>query len=67
MYRVILTKKIDGIVVYHKTFHKSISRETAFINFHKIKDKNKVLFPQRFVNTKGIKPVKYSICVSKIT
>ncbi len=63
VYRVILIS--NG--VYKKTFHKSKTRETAFINFHKIRKANKVLFPQRFINTKGIKPVKYEICVTKPT
>jgi hypothetical protein len=44
-----------------------MTRETAFINFHKIKDANKVFYPQRFINTDAIKPVKYQICVTKIT
>lgn len=50
---------------YKKTLHRSRTRETAFINFHKIKDDNKILFPKKFVNTKNIKPVKYQICVTK--
>ena len=53
--------------VYKKTLHRCMTRETAFINFHKIKDANKVYYPQKFINTKGIKPVKYEICVTKIT
>jgi hypothetical protein len=53
--------------VYKKTLHRCMTRETAFINFHKIKDANKVFYPQKFINTKGIKTVKYEICVTKIT
>ncbi len=44
-----------------------MTRNTAFIHYHKIKDANKVLFPRKFINTKGIIPVKYEICVTKIT
>lgn len=63
MFRVILVA--NG--VYKKTLHKSKTRETAFINYHSIKEKNNVLYPRRFINTNGIKPVKYQICVTKIT
>ena len=63
VYRVILVA--NG--VYKKTLHKCMTRETAYINFHKIKDANKVFYPQRFINTKGIKPVKYQICITKST
>jgi len=52
---------------YKKTLHKCKTRETAFINFHKIKDENKVLYPKKFINTGGIKPVKFQICVTKPT
>ncbi len=63
MFRVILVA--NG--VYKKTLHKSKTRETAFINYHSIKEKNNVLYPRRFINTNGIKPVKYQIYVTKIT
>jgi hypothetical protein len=63
LYRVILVA--NG--VYKKTFHKSKTRETAFINYHSLKEKNNVLYPRKFINTNGIKPVKYQICVTKIT
>jgi hypothetical protein len=53
--------------VYKKTLHKSKTRETAFINYHSIKEKNNVLYPRKFINTNEIKPVKYQICVTKIT
>jgi len=52
---------------YKKTLYKCNKRDTVFINYHKLKEANKVLFPQRFINTKGIKPVIYKICVTKIT
>lgn len=63
MFRVILVA--NG--VYKKTLHKSKTRETSFINYHSIKENNNVLYPRKFINTKGIKPVKYQICVTKIT
>lgn len=63
VYRVILTSNGD----YKKTFHRSKTRETAFINYHKIREENKVLFPRKFINTNGIKPVEYKICISKVT
>lgn len=62
-YRVILT--CNG--VYKKTLHRCKTRDTAFINFHKIKEANNVIYPKRFINTYGIKPVKYQICVTKPT
>lgn len=62
-YRVVLIA--NGI--YKKTLHRCRTRETAFINFHRIKDENIVMFPQKLINTKGIKPVKYQICVTKPT
>jgi hypothetical protein len=60
-YRVILV----GNGVYKKTLHRCRTRETAFINFHRIKEENKVLYPKKYLNTKGLKPVKYQICVTK--
>jgi hypothetical protein len=62
-YRVVLL--MNG--KYKKTLYKCKTRETAFINFHKIKDENKVLYPKKFVNSKTITPVKYEICVTKPT
>jgi hypothetical protein len=62
-YRVILVN--NG--VYKKTLHRCKTRETAFINFHKIKEGNKILYPKKFINTEGIKPVKYQIYVTKPT
>jgi len=63
LYRVILV----GNGEYKKTLHRCKTRDTAFINFHLIKDKNKVLYPRKFINTNGIKRIKYQICISKIT
>jgi hypothetical protein len=44
-----------------------MTRDTAFINYHKIKETNKVLYPKKFINTNKIKPVKFQICVTKTT
>ncbi len=63
LYRVILTSNGK----YKKTLHKSFTSNTAFIHYHKIKEANKVLYPKKFINTHTIKPVKYQICVTKIT
>lgn len=63
VYRVILVANGE----YKKTLYKCMTRDTAFINFHKIKEDNNVYYPQRFINTNKIKPVKYEICVTKPT
>jgi hypothetical protein len=62
-YRVVLVCNGE----YKKTLHRCRTRETAFLNFHRIKDENNVLFPKKFINTKGIKPVSCQICVTKPT
>lgn len=63
IYRVVLV----GNGEYRKTFHRSLTKDTAFINYHKIKDSNKVNFPKRYVNAGKITPVRYQICVTKPT
>jgi len=63
VYRVVVIS--NG--VYSHTLHRCKTRETAFINYHKIKAANNVLYPRRFINTNGIKPVEFKICVTKIT
>jgi hypothetical protein len=62
-YRVVLVANGE----YKKTLHKCKTKETAFINFYKIKDENKVLYPKKFINTSGIKPVKFQIYITKPT
>jgi len=62
-YRVVLLSNGE----YKKTLHRSKKRETSFIKFHKIKEENKVLFPKKTINNDTIRPVKYEICVTKIT
>lgn len=63
IYRVILLS--NG--VYKKTLHRCKTRETAFINYHMLREENNVLYPKKFINSHGIKPVKYQICVTKPT
>ena len=63
VYRVILVS--NGI--YKKTLHRCKTIETAYNNYHLLKEKNKVFYPRKFINTNGIKRVKYEICISKIT
>lgn len=63
VYRVILVSNGE----YIKTLHRCKTRETSFINFHQIKEANKVLYPKKFINNNGIKPVSYKICITKVT
>jgi hypothetical protein len=61
-YRVILT--YNG--KYKKTLHICKTRETSFLNYRLLIEKNKeIKFPKKFVNTKKISPVKYEICIVK--
>jgi hypothetical protein len=62
-YRVILTSNGK----YKKTLHRSKTKETVFTNYYRFIDENKVLYPKKFLNTNGIKRVKYQICVTKPT
>ena len=62
-YRVILLS--NGL--YKKTLYRCNTRESVFINYNKIKDENTVIFPRKFINNNGIKPIKYQICIIKIT
>jgi len=63
LYRVILLKNGK----YKKTLWRCQTRPTAFINFHRIKSENDILFPKRYINHKGIKEVDYKIAVVKNT
>ena len=62
-YRVIIV----GNGEYKKTLYRCKTRESAFINFYKLKEKNVVLYPKKLINTGGIKPIKYQILITKIT
>jgi hypothetical protein len=62
MYRVILTKNGE----YKMTLHRCKTRDTSFINYHRLIDENKnVFFPRKHINYNGIKPVEYRIYVVK--
>jgi hypothetical protein len=64
MYRVIVTKNGK----YQKTLHRCVTKETSFINYRLLIDGSRgVLFPKKYVNNNGIKPVKYKILVIKDT
>ena len=63
VYRVILL--CNG--KYKKTLHRCKTRETVWLNYHKLIENNNVLYPKKFINSNGIKPVKYQICISKPT
>lgn len=63
VYRVILTSNGK----YKKTLYKCKTKESVFLKYHKFREENVVLFPKKFLNTNGIKPVKYEICVTKPT
>lgn len=52
---------------YKKTLYKCKTKQNAFLKFHKMKEENNVLYPKKFLNTNGIKKVKYEICVTKPT
>jgi len=61
-YRVVLTK--NG--VYKHTLYKCKGKETAFINYRLYKKENEVvLFPRKFINSDGLKSVKYQILIVK--
>jgi hypothetical protein len=64
LYRVILTSNDR----YVSTLHRCKTKETSFINFRKkIEENEKVMFPKKFINNNGIKPVKYKIYCVKNT
>jgi hypothetical protein len=61
-YRVVITRNGE----YKQTLHRCKTRDTSFINFRMIKKVNEnVIFPKKFINDGGIKPVKYEILVVK--
>jgi hypothetical protein len=62
-YRVILLANGK----YKKTLYRSKTSETAYINFNSLKENNNVMFPRKFINSNGLKPIKYQICITKIT
>lgn len=52
---------------YKKTLYKCKTIENVYLKFHKMKEDNNVLYPKKFLNTNGIKRVKYEICITKPT
>jgi len=61
-YRVILLRNGE----YKKTIHRCKTKKTSFINYQIIKKKNEgVIFPKKHINSGGIKPVEYKICIVK--
>jgi len=52
---------------YKKTLHICKTIETVYKNYHRIKEENKVYFPRKFINSYGLKPAKYEICITKVT
>jgi hypothetical protein len=64
MYRVILLKNGE----YSMTLHRCKTRDTSFINYRRLIDENvSVVFPRKYVNYGGIKPITYRIAIVKDT
>jgi hypothetical protein len=62
VYRVILLRNGK----YKQTLHRCRTKDTSIINYQIIKKANEnIIFPRRFINSNGIKPVTYEICVVK--
>lgn len=62
VYRVILLRNGE----YKKTIHRCKTKDTSFINYQSIKMENDgVVFPRKYINSNGIRPVSYKICVVK--
>lgn len=63
-YRIVLL--VNG--KYRKTLIKYRTIESTYTKFYELIEENsKILFPKRFVNTNSIIPIKYEICITKIT
>lgn len=60
-YRIVLTKNKK----LRKILYKCRTNEAAINKFREFIKNNKVLFPQKFVNYKGIVPVKYELLLIK--
>ncbi len=65
-YRVILLSECDGKINYKKTLHRCNTIETIWLNYHKIKDSNNVLYSKKTINSNGIKKIKYKIAIVKV-
>lgn len=60
-YNIILVKNKKK----KQTLFKSSSHEDTIKKFRELRKENKVSFPQKYINYKGIKPVKYEILLLK--
>lgn len=50
------------------TMHRCKTRETSFINYRRIIDENEgIIFPRKYVNYNGIKPITYKVAIVKDT
>ena len=50
------------------TMHRCKTRKTSFINYRRIIDENVgIIFPRKYVNYGGIKPITYKVCIVKET
>ena len=62
VYRIILLRNGK----YKKTIHRCKTNDTAFINYQAIKKENEsIIFPRKYINSNGIRPVTYKICIVK--
>ncbi len=62
VYRVILLRNGK----YKQTLHRCKTKDTSFINYQIIKKENEsIIFPRKYINSNGIRPVTYKICVVK--
>lgn len=62
VYRIILLRNGK----YKQTLHRCKTKETSLIRYQIIKKENEaVIFPRKYINSNGIKPVTYKICAVK--
>ena len=62
VYRIILLRNDK----YKRTLHRCKTEDTSFLNYQVIKKKNEtIMFPRKYINSTGIRPVSYKICVVK--
>lgn len=61
-YRIILLKNGE----YKKTLHRCKTKDTSFKRYQVIKKENEgILFPRQYINSRGIRSVRYQIYVVK--
>ena len=62
VYRVILLRNGK----YKKTLHRCKTKDTSFLRYQLLKKENEaIIFPKKYINSHGIRPVTYKICVVK--